>query len=148
MSLCLSVFCGRLAKDPEFRESANVRVANFTLAVDTWYKEKKRTSFFSLKAFGKEADNICKNARKGSKLIVRCEPNIESWTSADGRRVYKEYHYIQSWEFAESKKFLENKAQVQQTQPQQPQQNQQNEVDMPTENQPWMDMPDDEVPFV
>ena len=141
MSLCLSIFVGRAVRNPELRHTStsNMAVATFTLAVDLGYGEKKKTNFFNMKAFGRTAEQIGKYVKKGSKIIVRCEPNIETWTNKEGKKRSVEFHYVQVWEFAEAKYKAE------QSQP-----NQQ-EVDMPTDDQPWANIPDgygDEVPFV
>lgn len=141
MSLCMSIFVGRAVREPELRHTANsnMPVATFTLAVDTGYGDKKRSSFFNIKAFGKPAESISKYVKKGSKLILRCEPCTETWTNREGKKYTKDFHYVQSWEFAEAKYKAEQS------------QSQEQEVDMPTGDQPWANVPDgygDEVPFV
>ena len=144
MSLCMSFFVGRAVRTPELRHTtaSNLAVATFTLAVDLGFGDKRKTNFFNMKAFGKPAESIGRYVKKGSKLVLVCQPNIETWTTKEGRKGSKEFHYVQSWEFAEAKYKAE--------QSQETHENQQ-EVDMPTGDQPWANVPDgygDEVPFV
>lgn len=179
MGFCMSVFCGNVTRDFDLKETNSdnpMAIATSDLGVDTGYGDKKKANYFHLKAFGKTAQNMAKHVKKGTKIMVRCEPNQERWQGKNGKWHVTEFHYVQEWWFAESKheasgsseqpqedqqktkvskskpKLQEPKAKPQQAkvEPQpQPEPEPQTPPPQPTYHQPWMDMPDDfDTPFV
>ena len=130
MPLCKSFFCGRTTRDIELRYTqSQMAVAQVSLAVDTGYGDKKRSNFFNLTAFNKNAESMSKYVTKGTKIIVECQPQVESYTNREGTKITRDVHIVQNWEFAESKS-------AQQAQTQQPTQSQPAPAPQPTYQQP------------
>lgn len=78
------VFTGRITKDLEVKEvSNNLKVLNFSLAVDNPYK-KDDVSFFDIVAFGNKAENTAKFCGKGSKVAVDGTVKQERFTDKEG----------------------------------------------------------------
>ena len=99
-------FTGRTTKDVEVRYTAGEKktaVGKFSLAVDTGYGDNKKANFFNMTAWGKTAEAMEKNVRKGTKIVVECEANQNSYTDKNGNKVNAIDFRVISWEFAESK---------------------------------------------
>ena len=65
---------GRLGKDPEVRTTAGGKaVANFSLATDSGYGEKKTTQWHRVVAWEKTAELAQKYLKKGSKIYLEGE---------------------------------------------------------------------------
>lgn len=97
------VFIGRLTKDVETRQAGETTVANFSIAIDTGYGDKKQTSFFDCVAFGKTAENLAKYFHKGDKIGLEAEARQERWEK-DGKNYSRVAFYVNHWEFVEGKK--------------------------------------------
>ena len=83
-------FTGRTTKDVEVRYTAGEKqtaVGKFSLAVDTGYGDNKKANFFNMTAWGKTAEAMEKNVRKGMKIVVECEANQNSYTDKNGNKV-------------------------------------------------------------
>ncbi|CEF19161.1 Single-stranded DNA-binding protein [Staphylococcus xylosus] len=77
-------FTGRITKDLEVKEvSNNMKVLNFSIAVDNPYK-KDDVSFFDIVAFGNKAENTAKYCGKGSKVAVDGSVKQERFTDKEG----------------------------------------------------------------
>lgn len=62
---------GRLGQDPEVKHlDSGKTVANFSLAVDDGYGEKKNSFWFRISAWEKTAEFVEKYLFKGSKVLV------------------------------------------------------------------------------
>ena len=99
-------FTGRTTKDVEVRYTAGEKqtaVGKFSLAVDTGYGDNKKANFFNMTAWGKTAEAMEKNVRKGTKIVVECEANQNSYTDKNRNKVNAIDFRVISWEFAESK---------------------------------------------
>lgn len=60
---------GRLGKEPKMQYSPNgSAITNITVAVDTGFGDKKETVWFSLVAFGVQAEAINKYFSKGNRI--------------------------------------------------------------------------------
>ena len=75
---------GNLTKDPVM---SNGGVAMFTLAVNRHDKDKN-TDFPSIKAFGKQAENVCKYLHKGSMCGIEGRLETGYYKNKDGETVY------------------------------------------------------------
>ncbi len=77
------VFMGNLTRDPEVRFVGNDKtaVANFDLAINSGYGDKKKTHFLSFVAWGKTAEFVQNNFGKGKGMLVSAEATVESWKS-------------------------------------------------------------------
>lgn len=79
---------GRCVRDPEVRYSGELAVAKFSLAIDDGYGEKKKTNYPSVVCFGKTAEFLEKNVRKGKLLAVSGKIQTGSYEKSDGTKVY------------------------------------------------------------
>ncbi len=101
-----SYFTGRTTKDIEIRYTQGenqTALGRFSLAVETGYKDKKRTDFFNMTAWGKTAETMEKYIPKGTKIIVECEARQNNYTDRNGNKVNTVDFTVLNFEFAESK---------------------------------------------
>ena len=124
---------GRLAADPEIRETENGKIANFRIAVPKSYEAKNKKAekdkdddadFFRVTAFGKTAEFVEKYLKKGEPVGLEGYIKTGSY-DRDGKKVYTFELVAEKLTFATSKKAKEARqaAQTQeQTYSQQPQQ--------------------------
>ena len=97
---------GRLTESPQTKYPANeneVTVTHYTLAVNTWAKNKKETAYIRCTAFGKLAELADSYFQKGVKIAVSGRIKTGSYEK-DGQKVYTTEIIVQSQEFAESRK--------------------------------------------
>ena len=95
------IFVGRTTRDVELRytQSANpLAVGRTSIAVESGYGDKKKTSFFNISAFGKTAETMDKFVKKGTKIILECEAAQNEYTDE-----HSVAFLLKSFEFAESK---------------------------------------------
>ena len=83
------VLSGNLTREPEVKQlGSGTSVANFSIAVNRRYKDSQgqwaeETSFFDCEAWGYLADNVGKNLKKGSGVVVTGSLKQERWTATD-----------------------------------------------------------------
>ncbi len=104
---------GRFCQDPEIKTTEKngkeMKIANFTLAVNRKYKsEEQSADFIRCVAFGKTAEFIETYFQKGMKADVIGEIRTSSFEK-DGQRNYYTNIQISSIEFGESKSAYESK---------------------------------------
>lgn len=100
------IFVGRTTRDVELRytQSANpLAVGRTSIAVESGYGDKKKTSFFNISAFGKTAETMDKFVKKGTKIILECEAAQNEYTDREGKKQNTVSFIVKSFEFAESK---------------------------------------------
>lgn len=100
------IFVGRTTRDVELRytQSANpLAVGRTSIAVESGYGDKKKTSFFNVSAFGKTAETMDKFVKKGTKIILECEAAQNEYTDREGKKQNTVSFIVKSFEFAESK---------------------------------------------
>lgn len=100
------IFVGRTTRDVELRytQSANpLAVGRTSIAVESGYGDKKKTSFFNISAFGKTAETMDKFVKKGTKIILECEAAQNEYTDREGKKQNMVSFIVKSFEFAESK---------------------------------------------
>lgn len=100
------IFTGRTTKDIEIRYTQGdnqTAIGRFSLAVESGYKDKKRTDFFNMTAWGKTAETMEKYVPKGTKIIVECEARQNNYTDRNGNKVNTVDFTVLNFEFAESK---------------------------------------------
>nr|DAL59180.1 MAG TPA_asm: Single strand binding protein [Caudoviricetes sp.] len=100
------IFVGRTTRDVELRytQSANpLAVGRTSIAVESGYGDKKKTSFFNISAFGKTAETMDKFVKKGTKIILECEAVQNEYTDREGKKQNRVSFIVKSFEFAESK---------------------------------------------
>lgn len=105
----------RLGKDVEIRQSnSGTTIGRFSVGSDRKFTsgEDKKTDWFNIVAFGKQAEWCDKYLHKGSKvnIIGRVQPDF--YTNKDGNRVNTFDVICEEIEFAESKKEAEANAKV------------------------------------
>lgn len=97
---------GRLTETPQTKYPINeneVAVTHYTLAVNTWAKNKKETAYIRCTAFGKLAEIAEIYLYKGVKVAVSGRIKTGSYEK-DGQKVYTTEVIIERQEFAESRK--------------------------------------------
>lgn len=100
------IFVGRTTRDVELRytQSANpLAVGRTSIAVESGYGDKKKTSFFNISAFGEKAETMDKFVKKGTKIILECEAVQNEYTDREGKKQNTVSFNVKSFEFAESK---------------------------------------------
>lgn len=100
------IFVGRTTRDVEliYTQSANpLAVGRTSVAVESGYGDKKKTSFFNISAFGKTAETMDKFVKKGTKIILECEAVQNEYTDRAGKKQNTVSFNVKSFEFAESK---------------------------------------------
>ena len=99
------ILSGRLAADPRMRDTARVKVAEFSLAVDRPYKNgaSKTVDFIPCVAFGQRADFAEKYLRKGEKIMVTGYWAIDKWKNRDGNSMTSHKCQVEEFEFCGSK---------------------------------------------
>lgn len=96
---------GNTGRDVELRYTPNgTPVAGFSIASNsvrnTPSGQEKKTDWFNVSAYGKQAETLAKYARKGTQLLVRGKLNLSAWTSRDGEARYNADITLQDFEFA------------------------------------------------
>lgn len=79
-------FTGRLVREPELRTTQNGKsVANFSLACEDGYGDKKTVEFPEFTAWNGTADFAAK-LQKGTMVTVRAKMTTDSYTAKDGTK--------------------------------------------------------------
>lgn len=105
------ILCGRLARDPETRQSKNensMAITRYTLAVDRRTGKGKDSNtqtadFIPCVAFGKLAEFAEKYFTKGLRVLVSGRIQTGSYTNRDGQKVYTTEVVVEEEEFADGK---------------------------------------------
>lgn len=100
------IFVGRTTRDVELRytQSANpLAVGRTSIAVESGYGDKKKTSFFNISAFGEKAETMGRFVKKGTKIILECEAVQNEYTDREGKKQNRVSFIVKFFEFAESK---------------------------------------------
>ena len=97
-------FTGRTTKDIELRYTqGGDAIGKFSLAVDTGFGEKKKTSFLNMTVWGKRAEAMEKYVKKGTKIVAVCSAMQNQYTDKNGNKVNAVDFSVNDWEFCESK---------------------------------------------
>lgn len=101
------VLMGRLVRDPEVRYTpTNKVVCQFTLAVDrpfTNQEGQREADFIPVVFWGKQAETIGNNFRKGNRILVEGRLQIRSYDAKDGSKRYVTEVIGNNFEFIERK---------------------------------------------
>lgn len=108
------ILIGRLTRDPDVRYSQAeepVAVARYTLAVNRRFHRdgEQAADFVSCVAFGKQGEFAEKYLRQGIKIAITGRIQTGSYINRDGQKVYTTDVIIESQEFVESKKAVEER---------------------------------------
>lgn len=83
------VLKGRLTRDPEVRYTPGGKmVATFTLAVEHYVRQEKRTNFIACVVWEPDAHDIDEHARKGTKVSICGYIQTRSYKNKVGQTVY------------------------------------------------------------
>lgn len=87
------ILLGRFVKDPELRsvESADRMITKFVIAVSRNFKEtdgSRKADFIRVRVWGKKAEVICKNFRKGDLISLSGSLRTGSYEDQDGNKKY------------------------------------------------------------
>lgn len=83
------IVVGRLTKDPTQVELGEIKVTNFSVAVDSSRKNKdgeKETTFLDAVAFNAVGDSVAKCLKKGSKVALKGFIQQRNFTRKDGSK--------------------------------------------------------------
>lgn len=106
MSTAITIL-GNTGRDVELRYTPNgTPVANFSIASNTVRNtrdgQQKKTDWFNVSAFGKQAETLAKYLNKGSQILVRGKLTFNPWLSRDGEARVSADVTLQDFEFAGS----------------------------------------------
>ncbi len=104
MSTSISIL-GNTGREVELRYTPQgLPVASFSMASNTIRNtpegKQKKTDWFNVTAFGKVAETLAKNLRKGSQLLVQGKLTFNPWLSRDGEPRVGADVVLQDFEFA------------------------------------------------
>lgn len=129
MQVC--IFEGRLGQDPEKRVIPSGKsVVNVTLAVTKRQKGDNKTIWVPLTFWEKSADLAEQYLKRGSRILVRTEFDMQDWQDKDGNKRQSPKFTVFEMEF------LDSKPQSQQIQQHDPYQS-------PPQNQGYQNSPPD-----
>ena len=83
------IVVGRLTKDPIQRDAGEVRITNFSVAIDSLRRNEageKGTTFLDVVAFNAVGESCAKSLSKGSKVAVKGSIQQRSFTRKDGSK--------------------------------------------------------------
>ena len=104
MSTSISIL-GNTGREVELRYTAQgLPVANFSMASNTVRNtpdgKQKKTDWFNVTAFGKVAETLARNLKKGSQILVQGKLTFNPWLSRDGEPRVGADVVLQDFEFA------------------------------------------------
>ena len=91
---------GRITRDITLGYTpSQMEVAEFGIAVNKKYKDKKSVLFIDVTAFGKNAVNISKFLSKGDPIFAVGELKLDTWEAVDGSRRSKHKMTLHRFQF-------------------------------------------------
>ena len=99
---------GTITKKPELKKSGETVYTRFSIAVNSYAKGEKKTEFFDVVAFGKNAENICKYLDKGYTIPIGGHLHQDVYTSKEGKKVSSVCIYLDMFTFVTNKKETED----------------------------------------
>ncbi|MEG0012874.1 MAG: single-stranded DNA-binding protein [Cellulosilyticaceae bacterium] len=99
---------GNLAQDLELKQAnENGRFyTQFRLAVDNKKKKEKETYFFDVVAFGKKAQLLSQNTKKGEKIVVIGSLQNSEFMNKEGIKNYRTKIVLDDFEVVGKKKII------------------------------------------
>ena len=96
---------GNTGRDVELRYTPQgTAVANFSVASNTVRNtaqgQQKKTDWYNVSAFGRQAETLAKYLTKGSQILVRGKLNLSAWQTRDGEPRVNADVLLQDFEFA------------------------------------------------
>ena len=104
MSTSISIL-GNTGRDVELHYTPQgTPVANFSIASNTVRNtaqgQQKKTDWYNVSAFGRQAETLAKYLTKGSQILVRGKLTFNPWLSRDGEARVNADVVLQDFEFA------------------------------------------------
>jgi single-strand DNA-binding protein len=104
MSTSITIL-GNTGRDVELRYTPNgTAVANFSVASNTVRSsaegQKKKTDWYNVSAFGRQAETLARYLTKGSQILVRGKLNLSAWQTRSGEPRVNADVLLQDFEFA------------------------------------------------
>ena len=104
MSTSISIL-GNTGRDVELRYTPQgTAVASFSIASNsirnTAQGKQKKTDWYNVSAFGRQAETLAKYLTKGSQILVRGRLTFNPWLSRDGEARVSAEVVLQDFEFA------------------------------------------------
>ena len=93
---------GRITEKPELIASGETVYTRFSIAVNSYSKGEKKTEFFDVVAFGKNAENICKYLEKGYTIPIAGHLHQDVYTTKDGKKLNSVCIYLDMFTIADS----------------------------------------------
>ena len=130
---------GNTGRDVELRYTPQgTAVANFSVASNTVRAtsegQKKKTDWFNVSAFGRQAETLAKYLSKGSMILVRGKLTFNPWLSRDGEARVSGDVVLQDFEFAGANPSRANAGETAQTAESKPEANQEMALPDASEN--------------
>ena len=96
---------GNTGRDVELRYTPQgTAVANFSVASNsvrnTPQGQKKKTDWYNITAWGKQAETLAKYLQKGSQILVRGKLDLSAWETREGQPRVNADVTLQDFEFA------------------------------------------------
>ncbi len=96
---------GNTGRDVELRYTPQgLPVANFSVASNTVRNtakgQEKKTDWYNVTAFGKQAETLAKYLQKGSQVLVRGKLSLSAWETRSGEARVNADVALQDFEFA------------------------------------------------
>lgn len=96
---------GNTGRDVELRYTPQgTAVANFSIASNTVRNtaegQKKKTDWYNVSAFGRQAETLAKYLTKGSQILVRGKLNLSAWQTREGEPRVNADVLLQDFDFA------------------------------------------------
>jgi single-strand DNA-binding protein len=104
MSTSITIL-GNTGRDVELRYTPNgTAVANFSVASNSvrgqGEGQKKKTDWYNVSAFGKQAETLAMYLNKGSQILVRGKLSLSAWQTRNGEPRVNADVLLQDFEFA------------------------------------------------
>ena len=96
---------GNTGRDVELRFTPQgTAIANFSVASNTVRNsaegQKKKTDWYNVSAFGRQAETLARYLTKGSPILVRGKLNLSAWQTREGEPRINADILLQDFEFA------------------------------------------------
>lgn len=104
MSTSITIL-GNTGRDVELRYTPQgTAVANFSVASNTIRNttegQKKKTDWYNVSAFGRQAETLAKYLTKGSQILVRGKLSLSAWQTREGEPRVNADVLLQDFDFA------------------------------------------------
>lgn len=97
------IIMGRLTMDPEINNSANGKVARYSIAIDRRGRDKEAADYPQIVCFGHAAEFAEKYLKKGKKILITGRIQTGKYVNKQGNTIYTTDVVAEDHEFPESK---------------------------------------------